>query len=324
MGTELELFKNAVGVYDYEPGTKVTKPGIYLNMPMEVYHGLPTVEPSISSSQLRTIFNKSLAHYWLTSPLNPDREPFKDTEFTIVGRAAHHLLLGESNFSQYFAVRPDQAPDGRDWHAANKSCKKWLDEQALERLTVIKKEQLEQIKGMERALLLEPAITGGILSGHVEASLFYQDRETGVWLKSRPDSIPNDNDAADMKVVSDITDEGISRGLGDNGYHQQAATTKDAVFHVLRRELINFFLVYVEGKPPHSVRIDTIDPQDIAQGSRENRAALHMFARALETNYFPGPKNIAGDGGFVSRTKFAREMAARRLDRIESELGIKP
>ena len=323
MSTEIELFANAVGVYTYEPGTKITKPGIYLDMPMEVYHGQPTIEPSISSSQLRTIFNKSLAHYWLGSPLNPDREPFKDTEFTIVGRAAHHLLLGEARFRRYFTIRPSEAPDGRDWHAANKTCKKWLDEAALEGLTVVTKAQIEQIKGMERALLLEPAVQGGILNGHVEASMFYQDRETGVWLKSRPDSIPNDNDAADMKVVSDITDEGISRGLGDNGYHAQAATVAAAVKHVLCRDLEHFFLIYVEGKRPHSVRIDTIDPEDIAQGHRENRAALHMFARALETNWFPGPKNIAGDGGIVRRTKFAREQAMRRLERIETDLGIK-
>lgn len=324
MANEIEVFKNAVGVYEYEPGTKITKPGVYLNMPMEVYHGLPTVEPSISSSQLRTIFNKSLAHYWLTSPLNPDREPFQDTEFTIVGRAAHHLLLGESNFSKYFAIRPAMAPDGRDWNANNKTCKAWLNEQALERITVVTDKQLEQVKGMERALLREPAVQNGILNGAVEASIFYQDKETGIWLKSRPDSIPSDNDAADLKVVSDITDEGIARGLGDNGYHQQAATTRDAIFNVLHRELENFFLIYVEGKQPHSVRIDTIDPEDVAQGSRENRAALHLFARAIETNYFPGPKNLAGDGGFVSRTKFRREMSARRLDRIETELGIKP
>jgi hypothetical protein len=321
---DIELFKDAVGVYEYEPGTKITKPGLYLNMPMEAYHGTPTIEPSISSSQLRTLFNKSPAHYWLGSPMNPDSEPFKDTEFTILGRAAHHLLLGEKDFKEHFVIRPALGPDGEKWNNAKNICKAWMKEQAAERLTVITMEQLEQIKGMETSLSAEPAVNDGILNGEIEASMFYQDPETGIWVKSRPDSIPNDSDAADLKCVSDVFDEGIAKGLGNNGYHQQAALTKSAIFHTLRREMENFFLVYVEQKSPHSVRIETIDPVDIVAGERENRAALHIFRRCLETNYFPGPKNVAGDGGYVSRTKYARDNALRKVERYEKELGIQP
>lgn len=323
---DLELFKDAVGVYQYEPGTKVTKPGVYLDMPMSVYHGQPTVEPSISSSQLRKIFNHSLADYWLQSPLNPERQPFVDTEFTILGRAAHHILLGEAEFSKHFVIRPEDAPndpEGRKWNANNKYCKQWLGEQQLRQLTVLTEDQVERIRQMEAALLREPPIAvGGILNGAIEASMFYRDEETGIWIKSRPDSIPNDADVADLKCVSDVTDEGISRSLGDQGYHQQAATTKSAMAAIFRRVMENFFLVYAQSAAPFSVRIDTIDPEDIHAGELENRAALHLFARALETNYWPGPKNLAGDGGIVSRTKFAREKAARRRERIEKELGL--
>ncbi|TIX28801.1 PD-(D/E)XK nuclease-like domain-containing protein [Mesorhizobium sp.] len=308
-------------IREYVPGTKITEPGAYKNVPMEFYHGQPTDGPSISSSGLRTIFNESLAHYWDKSPLNPDRQEFQDTEATILGRAAHFLLLGESDFANFFVIRPTEAPDGRAWNGNNASCKQWLAERALEGLTVLKPEQLEYIKGMSKTLAAEPPVQDGILNGMVELSLFWQDPETGIWLKSRPDAVPNDSDAADLKCVSDITDDGISRALGERGYHQQAALVNEAMNVVLRRQMENFFLIYVEQKRPHCVRIDTVDPKEIDAGTAENHAALRLFKKALDTGYWPGPKNLSGDGGFVRRTPWSRTQAERRLALIEQELA---
>jgi hypothetical protein len=303
----------------YEPGTVITEPGAYVDVPMSVYHGQPTDGPSISSSQLRTIFRKSLKHYWDESPLNPNRKEFTDTEATILGRAAHHLLLGEAEFSRYFAIRPELAPDGRAWHGANKSCIEWMSQRELEGITVLKGEQLEQIRGMAETLAAEAP--PGILNGLVELSLFWRDEETGVWLKARPDAVPNSSgDAADMKCVADIFDEGIARGLGERGYHQQASLFSEASRHVLGVEMQNFFLVYVEQKRPHAMRVQTIHPDEIAAGIEENRAALRLFARALQTGEWTGPKSAAGDGGFIRRTNWDRERARRRLELINQEL----
>ena len=325
MSSYLDYQKDEFGIYDYVPGIKVDIPCAIRNMPMEVYHGQPCVGPSVSSSQLRTIFSKSLKHYWNQSPLNPDREPFQDTEATILGRAAHHLLLGEGEFGKYFVLRPATYPgdkgEDKPWHGSSNYCKAWAAKQELAGLTVIKPEQLDYIKGMAKSLSEEPAVQGGILNGHVELSMFYQDPATGVWVKSRPDAVPNDADGADLKCVSDVFDDGISRGLGERGYHQQAALTFEAVKYVFGRSMENFFLVYVEQKRPHSVRIDTIHPEDVAAGIEENEAALKLFARALETGYWPGPKNASGDGGFVRRTQWTRDWAKRRLEQIRQDLG---
>lgn len=324
MSDVLDLVKASDGMFKlWEPGMIITEPGAYLNMPMSVYHGQPCDGPSISSSQLRKIFAKSLAHYWDESPLNEDRQPFEDTEFTILGRAAHHLLFGQEKFDEEFIIRPETAPDGSGpWNGQKKSCKAWLAEQALEGLTVVTPGQIEQIHGMERALLREPAVEEGILNGMIELSMFWKDAETGIWKKSRPDSIPNDADVADLKAVSDVTTDGIEKSLGTLGYHAQGAMVREGMLITLKRVMNNFFLVYVEGKRPHSVRIDTVHPSEIEAGARENRVALHLFARALKTNYWPGPKNMSGDGGFISRTKFARERAERHLKQIEADLGL--
>ncbi len=320
----LDLVNDGTGIYKmWEPGMVITEPGAYLGMPMSVYHGQPCDGPSISSGQLRKIFSKSLAHYWNESPLNPEREPFEDTEFTILGRAAHHLLFGQEFFSKEFIIRPDTAPDGSGpWSGQKKVCKAWLAEQELEGLTVITNKQLEQIAGMEKALIKDPIVNSGILAGQIEVSMFYKDHETGIWKKSRPDAVPNDSDASDLKCVSDITTAGLSKSLGTQGYHAQGAMVRDAFMNVLKREMANFFLVYVEGSKPHSVRIESVAPEEIDAGARENRVALHLFARALKTNEWPGPKNVAGDGGLIYRDKYARERAAEHVKQMEADLGL--
>lgn len=302
-------------------GGQITEPGAYIGVPMSVYHGQPTPGFSVSSSGLRTIFIQSLKHFWNGSALNPDREDIEQTEAIILGRAAHHLLLGENDFRKFFVERPTEAPDGRAWNGNNKSCKDWLANAALEGLTVLTANQIEQIKGMAKSLAAEPIVQGGILNGYVEVSLFWQDPETLIWLKSRPDVIPNDSgDVADLKCVADVSDDGISRGLGERGYHQQAALVGDAFRETLAMEMEHFTLVYVEQKKPHCARFDEVSPQDIAEGAAENRAALRLLKRALDTNYWPGPKSLAGDGGYVRRTSWAARRAAERLAAINQEL----
>jgi len=307
---------------EYTAGTKITEPGAYLNVPMSVYHGQPTVEPSISSSGLRTIFLESPAHYWDSSPLNPDRQDKPDSLPMILGRAAHHLLLGEKDFDRYFALRPDKL-NGEKWNGNRLDCKAWLAERELEGVTVVTTTQIEQIRGMRKSLAAEPMIQGGVLNGYIEVSLFWRDLETGIWLKSRPDSIPTDApDAFDLKVVADITDTGLTRGLGERGYHQQGAFVREGFREVGGLDLENFGLVYVEADRPHCVRIAPVAPQDLDDGALENRAALRLFKHCLDTGHWPGPQNRAGEAGYVRRSKWATDTAGARLKIIEEELAL--
>jgi hypothetical protein len=124
---------------------------------MEAYHSQLTIAPSISSSGLRTIENKSPLHYWATSYLNPDRvEDDDDTEAMILGRAAHTLLLGEDGFRDDYVIRPDKYEnddgDWKPWNGNATVCKEWLAARKSEGKTVLLKSQVEAINGIAEQL----------------------------------------------------------------------------------------------------------------------------------------------------------------------------
>lgn len=301
-------------------GQKIDRPGAYMGVPMEVYHGDPCVGPSISSSGLRKIFGRSLKHYFDTSVYNPDRAEDDDTPAMVLGRAAHHLLLGEDSFSSLYIVRPDEAPDGRAWNMNNKTCKEWIAAREAEGLTVLNPKQVEQIRGISSALAAEPMIRGGILSGLIEVSFFWQDEETGIWLKARPDAVPEDSlSVFDLKVTGEVGDDELQRNLNNHGYHQQGALVDEGMRQIFGQQMTDFSLVYAEATRPHSVRVDRVIDEDIDLGHKANRAALRAFAWALKNNEWPGPKSATGDVGNIRLAPWARQRAEARIERMMLE-----
>lgn len=299
---------------------KITKKAVY-SISMADYHGQCCAGPSVSSSGLRTIFTQSPAHFWVGSSLNPKAIEQKDSEAFIFGRAAHHLLLGEDDFSSLFIVRPAQAPDGRDWNGNNKSCKEWLEAQTKAGRTVLTSAQIENIRGMARALAAHPLVDAGILNGDIEKSLIWEDKETGIWLKARPDAIPNDSDFADLKTTSE-TGFKLDRSVASYRYDMQAALVKWGCKEVLGRDMAEFSFVFVEKEPPHCVDVLVLDPEDIEAAERDLRAALRTMAYCLKTGDWFGPSGSQRDARYVSMGEYARQSALLRREFLERE--IKP
>lgn len=207
-----------------DPGGKIAMPGIY-DLSMARYHSDTCIGPSVSNSGLKTLWDDSPAHYWANSYLNPRRlEEVEDRPHFSIGRAAHHLLfLGRKGFEEEFAVRPEEFSDWR-----TKKAKLWREAALADGKTLITDGELEAIAGMARSLSENMLVQAGILDGYVERSLIWQ-HNTGVWLKSRPDCIPNDSgDFADLKTCASVRTDDLRRALGAFNYPMQAALIPDA------------------------------------------------------------------------------------------------
>lgn len=269
---------------------KISADGLYADIPIETYHGNICVGPSVSSSGLREINGKSPSHYWSTSYLNPEAEPREVSDALILGSAAHHLLFGEGKLLEKFAVRPAEFDSWR-----TKASKEWRAAQILEGRSVLTDSDLKIIRGMAKSLAAHPLINPpdpsqqGLLNGLIETSLIWKDKETGVWLKSRPDAIPLDSDIVDLKTAVDATARGCQTAIRENGLYMQMALVGMGMEAVLGRkaEQFNYTLVFVEKSPPYAVNIKPLDSWWIWAGRMKVRQALRRFADGVAKGEWP-------------------------------------
>lgn len=272
--------------------------GLYADVPLSVYHSaeLTGDQPSVSSSSLRVMWKhspKMFFHTWKHNPKRAEEDETTETKYMMLGRAAHHILLGEPDFKRYFDVQPDSIIDDDGdlvpWHNNRKVCKEWHAKKRKAGITILTKDQYEQIRGMGHALNENLMVKDGLLEGSIECSMVAKDPETGLWLCSRPDAIPTAHgDYSDVKVTADVSDLAVFKTLRNFGYHQQGALAWECA-ELLKLPFERFNLVMVEPKPPHCVRIVPIPDDDLALGRMQNRAMLRQIATCIERGIWPGP-----------------------------------
>ncbi len=305
------------------PRPKIDKAGVY-SIPLEFYHDDCCVGPSVSSSDLRTIILASPADYYADSPYNPDHDTEdeeKEAEKAsfILGRAAHHLLLGEDNFSTEFIMRPEELDD-KAWHSNRTVCREWLDEQKMAGRTVVTPKQIKVIRGMAKSLAAEPLVMNGLLNGQVEKSMIWQDKKTGVWLKSRPDVIPTDSgDVCDLKTSRNFGFN-LDRDVSNYRYDMQAALVKWGLKATLDIDMASFSLCFVRSKKPYSVEVLTLVPADIADAEKDLRVAIDTFAWCYEHSNWFGPAGTQRDARWVSISEYAKRNAEFRRDYLRKEI----
>lgn len=313
-------------------GGKITKPGIYSGVPIDFYHGDCCEDISISSSGKRTIVNDSPAHYFENSYLNPENKDAAENESKalVLGRATHHLILGEKNFASSFVIQPDEYVHPKDgkkaWSNNATVCRDWHKEQRAAGRTVITKADVETIKGMAKSLAKDEMVRMGLLNGLVEHSIFWKDKKTGIWLKIRPDTIPtlphkiggHSADVSDLKTIQDVDYFDCSKSLEERGYFMQAALIRQGLKEVLNIDVATFSLVFVGKKAPFSTRPMLLDDEDLALGDICNRVALDIMARCLKDNSWPGPGRGPGRDTIekVVMSKFARERVGLKVMRL--------
>lgn len=268
-------------------GEVITEPGIYLNMPLTVYHSDCCDGPSISSSGLRAIELETPLHYWDKSYLNPHRDPEAikkelEAEHFRIGRAAHYKTLEPEVFDATIAVRPGIWDSWR-----SKDSQKWAMDHQKAGYTILTPVELERVEGIARAIKTHPRHADGLLGGLVEASMIVKDTKTGVWLKSRPDSIPRDDMFSDLKCMDDASPRSVGGSIHRLGYDMQMALAGICFEKVTGVTVDSFWIVAVESKRPHAIHVATLSTDMVHWARIRLRHAIDVFAQCLETGIWP-------------------------------------
>lgn len=302
-------------------GKPISVPGLYSKIPLSVYHSQAICDgPSVSSSGLRTLSLKSPAHFYNEWSGNPDREEKEETEAQIVGRAAHHYLLGEKFFDKLFCAQPTEYPDAKTgelkkWTYAAAYCKDWRTARNAEGRAILTAGDIESIKGMYLSLGENPIVKAGALNGLIERSMVWKDKETGLWVKVRPDSIPTaSGDFVDLKTTQSVLWNDLRTAIFEYGYHQQGALVRMGAREVLKIASPSFTLVFVEKPKPNCVRIVTVKDSDLDRGEKQNRDALDTIARCLKSGHWPGPGGDRGDAEIIELPEWGQKQIDDRLE----------
>lgn len=290
----------------------IPAPGLYEGIPAEDYHGREICPaPSISSSGLRTIINESPRHYWWQSHMNPDREPFDKQEWQF-GRAMHDLLLYDgAEWSDRYYVMADAVNLNSNAGKAEKA------EAEAAGKVVLRQKHLDAMQAMAREIEGHPWLGKAFENGKVEATLAWQDEETGVWLRCRPDFLPAGLlFIPDYKTTVSAHPEEFRRQVFNHGYYMQAAHYLEGIEKVCGVRPKSFYFIAQEKKAPHVVSPIALSDVAIKWGAIQNHHAIRTFARCLETGYWPGYTDEVAE---VDLPKWAENDLERRHEAGEFE-----
>lgn len=293
----------------------ITEPGAYPDIDGEIYHSIEICDsPSISSTGIKLISSKSPAHYWWQSPLNPNRPVQEQKTHFNVGKGVHDLLLLQDLFPKNYFILPE-GYDGR--------LKKWEDakeerEEALRSgVPVLTFSQYRMVYEMASQVETNDLAKALIVSGIPEMTLAAKDPITGVWVRSKPDILPDTKDIIpDIKTSRSANPRDFERQATDLGYFQSAAHYMD-IIDLIYGEAAGkrrFVLIVVESEPPHVVQIYHLDDEAIQMGRMLNRVALNKFAECLKTGVWPGYSTPEQPILPLHMTPWAQAQINRRID----------
>lgn len=297
-------------------GTTIKQPGCYANIPLSVYHEDQSLlpGPSVSKSNLKAIAPPagSPKAFWQTWAGNPKRKQKASSKAMDFGKAVHALILGDEVFEDKFVVRPEKV-EGESYNGLKTVWRRWYKAQEEAGLTVITLEQLEHIRDMSDDLKQHPLVLAGGLKGDVEVSMFARDPETGIWLKSRPDSAAAaDGMYVDLKTAASLDPMFLEKQLEGAGYYIQAGMTK-MVCDLLDIPFVNFTLLYTQSEGYADSDFRVISDEDIGLGEDVIRYGLRLVRRCLDTGEWPG-------ASLYCRENLPISMFPRTRDKIADAL----
>jgi len=274
-------------------------------IPMADYHAWDAASNSRLSHLMR-----SPAH--LRAYLD---EPFADTPALAFGRAAHTAILEPDEFeSRYLLAEQCSATTTKKTRCSKAGTIPLLGggfvcgihgNQATEPDTsreILSPEDWRRCAGMRDAVH-DHERASAILDGlqHVEVSIQWNDRETGVPCKGRWDGYSEvaGGTIIDLKTTVDARRRSFERSIFDFGYHRQGAMyleAADAVGIPAR----HYVIIAQEKMRPYAPMVYRLDAPAIEAGSDQLRVLLRRYAECLKTDTWPGYSTDVQDVGLPS------------------------
>ena len=260
------------------PRTNLT--GVFLDMTNAEYHAAP----GLNKSKLDMIMEDPAMAKWVElCPI--DDEKLKTLDF---GSAFHTAVLEPELFDGLYAVEPDVDRRTNTGKAAIKDFYELHGNK-----TIITAAEYKKIKLMAGSAMAHPAIRL-LIQGKtgVEVSIFVEDPDTGLIMKSRNDletSVNGLNFICDLKTIDSL--DRIPNNIHDFNYHVQEAHYKE-VYRLHHGKYPDGFLFIFCSKTiecgRYPVRVIELDEDTKEIGKEKWMDAVTEYQRCQTNNHWPG------------------------------------
>lgn len=235
--------------------------------------------PALSASAINNFIGDrgSPAHFWRSTPLNPNREKVEDTPALVIGKAAHCLLLeGEEVFNSQFAIAPDAK---RTTKAVKAEYADFINEN--DGKSILTNDMVKNVYSMVNAVKSNEVANKLLRNGEAEGDVFFE--MYGMPCKSKID-YRREGLLIDYKTTLASSIEAFKRSSVKYGYHRQVAFYMDA-YKAKYGEYPKGFVFLLQNKEIHNgVGFCSLDEEAVDTGRYENEIAANAIKRRLDEN----------------------------------------
>ena len=235
--------------------------GIYDNISHTDYHGMAGY---VSNSYLSKL-NRCPAAAKVQQ---------EDTAAFLFGRAVHcYTLEGAEEFLKNFCIAPDcdkRTKEGKAQFAEFQAANVGKD--------VITAKDFIIVAEIAMAVQQHPFAKAILAEGKSEQTVIWNDVDTGIMCKCRPDRIPTNGAGVlvDLKTTQDAGEYGFGRSVASYGYARQAAMYLDGVNAATGSNFDAFVFVAVEKEAPYRVETYLLDEEFIEYGRYDYKRLLEI------------------------------------------------
>jgi hypothetical protein len=210
--------------------------------------------------------------------------PTEPTPAMMLGTAVHAMVLENESFFDRFAISP--AGIDRRTKAGKADWAAFLSDAQGKR--VITPDDFDLVRGMADAVHAHPAASKLLSSGIAEQTVLWDDPETGVHCKARPDFLYDKAPiAVDLKTAKSAAQGQFYWDARKYRYHVQDAMYS-AGLAVAGHPVDHFVFIVVESIPPHGVAAYVLAPEDRDHGWTLFRQGIEVYAKCKREGVWPG------------------------------------
>lgn len=260
------------------------QPEIVIDRENQVYH---EDLGSISASWLKEGF-KSM-HRFLVYPFKPKSDGSPSMR---LGTLVHTMILEPELFKKRYHVLKREDLPFPESTMAKKENKEYVESMKAKGYDILEFDVFQQVEAMTKSVMSDPLIEKYIKAGNIENSVYWNDEDTGLPMRTRPDIwVPLSNNKmaiVDIKTTDSAYPSDFFSSVAKFQYPLQAAIQTDGLIAATGRELSTYLYVAVEKNYPYDYCVYRLTEDDIMASRGMYKDILRQIKMAVETDVWPG------------------------------------